>query len=70
MAVPVKTSPQFEHGVPQALLQARLAAQAFTNFMYYDVAADGKWFLINSQLVETVSAPISVTLNWPAALRR
>ena len=40
------------------------------SFFDYAVAADGKRILINSQQEETVSAPITVVLNWTAGLKR
>jgi Tol biopolymer transport system component len=72
MAVETRTSPGFEHGAPKALFETRTGNRGAGNqtLMLYDVAADGKRFLINSYMEETASSPINVVLNWQAALKR
>jgi serine/threonine protein kinase len=37
---------------------------------YYDVSADGQKFLFNTALEQTVSAPITVILNWTSLLKK
>ena len=70
MSAEVKTAPKFEATVPQALFQTRILSAASQFVHYYDVAPDGRRFLINSLLQETASAPITVVLNWREGLRR
>ncbi len=68
MAVDVKTSPQFEAGVPKALFDARIAGGPI--YFHYDVSADGKRFLIESADAAAegfASSPITVVMNWNAA---
>jgi hypothetical protein len=74
MAVDVKTAPKFEAGAPKALFDPRMAigGPAYTYFRY-DVTADGKRFLVNSVAgapESSASTPITVVLNWQAALKR
>jgi len=64
MSVEVKTAPKFEATVPKALSQTRILAAAGQFAHHYDVTPDGRRFLINSQLQETASAPITLVMNW------
>jgi hypothetical protein len=43
---------------------------ATTNNHYWDVAADGKRFLINTVVGDSTAAPITVVLNWEAGLKK
>jgi hypothetical protein len=36
----------------------------------YDVAADGRRFLVNITTDEGTASPITVVLNWPAGLKK
>jgi serine/threonine protein kinase len=67
MAVPIKTTPSFEAGLPALLFEARLAANFPRN--NYDVTGDGQRFLVVA-LADQAGAPITVTLNWPSLLKR
>jgi len=74
MAVDVKIGPKFEFGTPKALFDSRIrgGGNISTSFRY-DVAADGKRFLIITSGDPTdaaASAPITVVLNWTAGLKR
>jgi len=64
MSVEVKAAPKFEATVPKALFQTRITAAVTLVQRHYDVAPDGRRFLINSALEETASAPITVVMNW------
>jgi Tol biopolymer transport system component len=67
MAVPVRTAPVFEPAVPVLLFEITAAS---SSFFPYDVAADGR-FLINTVAdAGTSSSPITVVLNWMAALEK
>jgi Tol biopolymer transport system component len=74
VAVEVKTAPKFEAGAPKALFDPRMATAGVVNLPFrYDVAADGKRFLVNTVANGTESsaaAPITVVMNWQAAVRR
>lgn len=65
MAVPVKTTPRFDHGLPQALFTARIR-----NDQGYSVSNDGQRFLVSpAPRGPTAPAPpITVVINWMAAL--
>jgi Tol biopolymer transport system component/predicted Ser/Thr protein kinase len=75
MAVDVKTAPTFEAGTPKALFDPRILGRRNFGFPRYDydVAADGKRFLVNSVSTTPESSapePITVVVNWLAALKR
>jgi hypothetical protein len=36
---------------------------------FYNVAPDGQHFLVNTAEEQTTSAPITLVVNWPAALK-
>ena len=65
VAVDVKLSPTFEHGLPRPLFATSMSI-AFTR--PYDVTADGERFLVNTIAEETTAIPITVVVNWTAAL--
>jgi hypothetical protein len=57
--------------VPQPLFKARFGL--FGADMYrpvYSPAADGRRFLANIVVEETAASPVTMILNWPAALDR
>ena len=61
--------PKVVAGKPQPLFQVR-GIRFFGDILYdYDVAPDGQRFLFNISPDGTVS-PITVIVNWDAALRR
>jgi hypothetical protein len=67
MAVPVTTGTNFEARTPIALFQATpwQPIPIFDLFVY-DVSRDGQRFLINTQVKQAESAPMSIVLNWTA----
>jgi serine/threonine protein kinase len=71
MAAPVRTGANFDAGTPVALFQAtpRQPIPIFDLFVY-DVSRDGQRFLINTQIKQAETAPVSVVLNWPAKLNK
>jgi len=71
MAVLVTTGANFEARTPFALFQAtpRQPIPIFDLFVY-DVSRDGQRFLINTQVKQTETQPMSVVLNWTAKLRK
>ena len=70
MAVEVKTSPKFERGVPKPIGSPEFYQQFIYNVPFrYDVTADGKRFLLIAPVAKAAAAPITVVLNWQAALK-
>jgi hypothetical protein len=71
MAVEVKTAPAFEVGVPKPLFDARVFGGAGSATYRYAVSLDGQRFLVDSfAQVEEGRAPITVVLNWLAAVKK
>lgn len=68
MAVPVTLGAIAEIGKPQVLFQTRVDSTMGQIWHQYDVMPGGQRFLVNTQ--ETVTAPVTVVLNWPALVRR
>jgi hypothetical protein len=67
-AVDVKTAPKFEAGIAHALFDAQIPAGMLADaYFHYDVAADGKRFLVNTVAADRASpapTPITVIVNW------
>jgi hypothetical protein len=68
MAVLVGDGPSF--GVPVALFQTRVPAGVSANRTHYVPSRDGKGFLVNTQSGDPSPPPITVVLNWTAALKK
>ncbi|HKB72063.1 MAG TPA: protein kinase [Thermoanaerobaculia bacterium] len=66
MSVPVKTAPAFEAGTPQLLFEARFRPD---NGVQYDVARDGKRFLVDQDVTQSAEAPVTLVQNWLAKKR-
>ena len=64
MAVDVKTSGIFQAGIPKPLFKVP------SGIVYWDVTSDGKRFLMPAPSAGNSSAPLTVVLNWPAALKK
>jgi hypothetical protein len=66
MAVPVKLGPPFEPGVAVPLFETRA-----TGYFPYDVSPDGRFLLATpTESGAPASSPVTVVLNWQAALKR
>jgi Tol biopolymer transport system component/tRNA A-37 threonylcarbamoyl transferase component Bud32 len=65
MAVEIKPGAQFVASVPKPLFDVRLG----TSNPSFDVSADGR-FLIATPVEQSASVPMTVVLNWPAALKK
>jgi eukaryotic-like serine/threonine-protein kinase len=65
MAAEVKSGSKFEAGVPKALFEVHLETGAHVSF---DVSKDGR-FLIPTRPEDAAAAPITVVVNWTAALK-
>ena len=69
MAVQVKTSAgKFEASIPQPLFDVHMPNDINTN-SWYDVAPDGR-FLIPTQVGEAPLTPLTVVVNWQAAMKK
>ena len=69
MAVPVQTTPGLKVGAPSPLFETRIVAgRGIGTNANYDVTADGQRFIIASRLGDTDNPPITIVLNWTAAL--
>jgi eukaryotic-like serine/threonine-protein kinase len=69
MAVEVDgSSDTFEAGVPAPLFEPRVGS--ISGDSPYDVAADGRRFLVNVLVEENAPVPVTVVLNWTADLKR
>ena len=72
MAVPVRSGATFESGDPVPLFAAKTVGGATYAVGYanqYDVTPDGQQFLLNTE-VDASATPITVVLNWTAALKK
>jgi hypothetical protein len=71
MGVDVAATASFQAGVPKVLFEAPISNGTNAgNRHHWDVTADGKRFLINTDAIENNSAPINVVLNWTAGLKK
>ena len=78
MAVPIAVGAdrQLETGAAVALFRTQLATGADINSTaagttaQYAVASDGRRFLMNMSVGEATTSPITVVLNWDAALKK
>ncbi len=69
MAASVTTGANFDVGAPTTLFQANAREGVATSEQVsYDIDKDGQKFLINTQLKQGETMPMSVVLNWPAKL--
>ena len=69
MAVPVPGKETLEPGRPRPLFRSCGYSFAQPLSRTYDLAPDGR-FLLNCLVEETASAPVTVVVNWQAALKR
>jgi eukaryotic-like serine/threonine-protein kinase len=67
MAAPIDATGQFDAGVPQALFPTD--ALTSTSFPYA-VTRDGKRFLVNARPRQSSVAPLTVLVNWTAAIQK
>ena len=63
--------PVFESTAPVALFELRVPnLNPAANPSAYAVAADGKRFLVNTSLGDTAETPLTVVVNWMAAVKK
>ena len=70
MAVPVSTRPTFSNGAPAALFDAPVQAGYSADSHRWQVAPDGRRFLLLVTAGDVRLAPLDVVVNWPALLKR
>ena len=68
MAVGVDPGPSF--GAPTELFPVRVAGGVSLRRTHYVPSRDGKRFLINTSTGDAAIVPITVVLNWTAALKK
>jgi Tol biopolymer transport system component/tRNA A-37 threonylcarbamoyl transferase component Bud32 len=68
MAVPIEESPAFHAGPPGALFAFHPVLNSSTGNTY-DVAPDGKRFLVDTLPADQSSPPLSLLVNWPALVK-
>jgi Tol biopolymer transport system component len=69
MAVPILWTPRFDVGAPQVLFERRFKTGIYDS-LSYDVAADGREFLMIERQLELVPNQLHVVLNWDEELQR
>jgi eukaryotic-like serine/threonine-protein kinase len=70
-AVPIRASESFGAGTPAPLFTAPAREPiSSTDFMNYDVSADGQRFIVNKPLDASAAPPLKIILNWPAEVAK
>jgi Tol biopolymer transport system component len=70
MAVPIGMRPTFSNGAPVALFDAPVQAGYTSDSHRWQVAPDGKRFLLLANAGKDQASPLDVVVNWPALLRK
>jgi hypothetical protein len=61
----------FEVSAPETLFDSHAASiNPGYNFFPYAVTADGKRFLVNTTVGDAVETPLTVVVNWLAAVKK
>ena len=69
MSVPIQITPELKIGTPTVLFETRVVpGGGIGTNANYDVSADGQRFIVASRLGDTDNPPITIVLNWTAAL--
>jgi Tol biopolymer transport system component len=69
MAVPVSLQPTFSNGAPIALFDAPVLAGYTNDSDRWQVAPDGRRFLLLTNAVQDQAPPLDIVVNWPALLK-
>jgi Tol biopolymer transport system component len=67
MAVEIKGGPKFDRGAPKALFDT--LGLGTGDYGAYDVSKDGR-FLMSLSANQSAAVPMTVVVNWPAALKK
>jgi Tol biopolymer transport system component len=71
MAVAVRLVPSFDAQAPEPLFAIRRREPVSSlDLVSYDVTPDGQRFLVNTDIGETTSTPLTIVLNWAPAAGR
>jgi hypothetical protein len=70
MAVPVTLRPTFSYGSPLRLFDAPILAGYVNDSQRWQVAPDGKRFLLLPPAGQQQAPPLEVLVNWPAMLKK
>jgi Tol biopolymer transport system component len=71
MAVAVRLTPTFDADAPKSLFPIRRReAVATLDLFTYDVSPDGQRFLVNTDVGETTTQPLTIVLDWTSRFRR
>ncbi len=70
IAVPVTLTTEFAAGAPNALFELTMPALSTPYRSSYVPAANGQRFLVNAAVGRLRPPPITLVLDWPAALRQ
>jgi Tol biopolymer transport system component len=70
MAVPVSVKPTFSYGPAVALFEAPVQPGYTNDSHRWQVAPDGKRFLLLTPETKAQGSPIDVLVNWPALLKK
>src|SRR5262249_12638027 len=66
ISVEIKEGANFELGESKVMFETRCR---YTGNVAYDVAPDGKKFLLNSIVSEENASPLTVVVNWPSEMK-
>ena len=70
MAVTVDTAGQFQAGIPTELFSVSTSTNPALQGWHYAVTKDGKRFLVNVVQEESRTIPLTVVVNWLAAVQK
>ena len=70
MAVPVSLRPTFSNGAPVALFEAPVLAGYSNDSDRWQVAPDGRRFLLLTSAGQDQAPTLDVVVNWPALLKQ
>jgi hypothetical protein len=69
MAAPIDATDHFNAGTAQVFFPTG-APTGFNNGQLYAVTKDGKRFLVNARPQQPSVAPLTVVVNWTAAIQK
>lgn len=70
MAAAVDTAARFQAGIPMPLFTVATTANTGAVSRQYAATKDGRRFLVNVMQQQSRTIPLSVIVNWPAAVQR
>jgi hypothetical protein len=70
MAAAIDTSSQFQFGTPTPLFAIAIPGMTGTGGRHYDATKDGRRFLVNVVQQQPETIPLTVLVNWLAAVQK